>query len=55
YELIDACDLVWGKDDTITDIAKEELGPFFAGNRTARETANRIQSRVQLYVAERKG
>lgn len=52
YELIDACDIVWNRDSTVTSIVEEELGPFFAGDRTARETAEMIQNRVSIYVAE---
>lgn len=43
--------------DTTNDISKlikEELPAFFAGDRTAKETAEIIQKRVELYINERK-
>jgi hypothetical protein len=33
-------------------IVQEEAMPFLAGNRTAKETAEIIQSRASIYVAE---
>lgn len=41
-------------DDTVTAIIEEEAAAYFHGQRTARETARIIQSRVQLYVGENK-
>lgn len=42
-----------GADDTLNDIIAEELGAFYAGNSTAADTANKIQSRVSIYLGER--
>lgn len=36
----------------IMSIIQEEAAPFFAGQKTAREVADIIQSRVQIYVSE---
>ncbi len=54
-ELIENCDMVWNRDETIRAIVEEALGPFFAGDKTARETADIIQSRAQVYVSEHMG
>ena len=37
----------------IWDIIAEELAPFFAGERTAEEAANVMNSRVQIYLDEK--
>ena len=34
------------------DIIQEEAAAFFAGDKTAEETADIIQSRVEIYLAE---
>lgn len=39
-------------DDTLLNIVQEEAGPFFAGQKNAKEAASIIQSRVQIYVNE---
>jgi len=45
-----------GADDPLMiDILWDELIPFFAGQDTASNTANRIDSRVGIYLAERYG
>lgn len=51
--LIDACDLVWKADNDVLTIIEEELNPFFAGSKSAGDTARVIQSRVMIYVAEK--
>ena len=38
------------ENEEIMDIVSEETGAFFAGDKTAEETANVIQNRVQLYL-----
>ena len=52
--LINSCDTCLGRDKTVMDIITEELKPFFAGDKTAEETAEIIQNRVQTYVYEQK-
>lgn len=39
-------------DETILGIIESEAAPFFAGQKTAEETAKIIQSKVSLYIAE---
>ena len=39
-------------DDAMMDIILEEASAFFAGQKSAEEIANLIQSRVSIYVAE---
>jgi hypothetical protein len=41
-------------DSTLTGIVTEELGPFFAGQKTAADTAAVIQNRVKIYVNEQR-
>ncbi|NLH02375.1 MAG: hypothetical protein GX488_10945 [Clostridiales bacterium] len=41
-------------DETILGIIESEALPFFAGQKTAEETAKIIQSKVSLYVSEQK-
>ncbi len=38
----------------IFDIVYEESGAYFAGDKTEQEVAHIIQSRVQLYLDEKK-
>lgn len=38
---------------TVLDIVKEEAAAYFAGDKTAEETAEIIQNRVQMYLNER--
>lgn len=44
---------VYSYDTDMMDIITEECAAFFAGQKTAEETASLIQNRVSLYVAER--
>lgn len=39
-------------DQSLMEIINDEAGAFFAGEKTAEETAQIIQNRVQLYMAE---
>ena len=39
-------------DQSLMEIISDEAGAFFAGEKTAEETARLIQNRVQLYMAE---
>lgn len=39
-------------DSEIMNIISEEAAPFFAGQKTAKEAADIIQSRVQIYISE---
>lgn len=40
--------------DQIMSMVDEELDPYFAGERTAKEAAEKLHNRVQLYLDERK-
>lgn len=42
-----------GETGVIHSMIVEETGPFFAGDRTAKQVAASLQSRVQLYLDER--
>jgi ABC-type glycerol-3-phosphate transport system substrate-binding protein len=49
-----SCDLIIDRDSTVMSIIREELTPFFAGGKSAAETARIIQSREQIYVNEQR-
>ena len=51
-ELIDSVSCRSGYDDELYNILKEETEAFFAGAKTAQETADVINSRVFLYINE---
>ena len=44
--------VVFGRDETVSAIIGEEAQAYFDGQKTAQETAEVIQSRVQLYISE---
>ena len=50
--LYESCNSIYSYDEAILNIIKEEIEPFFDGQKTAEETARLIQNRVSLYVAE---
>lgn len=41
-------------DYNISNIVKEEVGAYFSGQKSAKETANVIQSRAKVYILESK-
>lgn len=45
-------DKLYYYDASISDIIAEEAAPYFAGQKTAEQAADIIQSRVQIYVNE---
>ena len=51
-DLIRTAVLSTGRDDMVTQIISEELEPFFAGDRSAEDTAEIIQKRAAIYLAE---
>ena len=51
-ELFRTASISTGRDDMVTQIIAEELEPFFAGNRSAADTAEIIQKRAAIYLAE---
>lgn len=52
--LYNSIDRVDDFDYTINAIIAEVARPFFAGDKSAEETAKLIQGRVQLYLDEQK-
>ena len=50
--LINKCDRTYTYDEQIYSIIDEEAAPFFEGQKSAKEVADIIQSRVKLYVNE---
>lgn len=51
-ELIDSIDHTSSYDENMMSIITEETGSFFAGEKSAEETASLIQNRIQLYISE---
>lgn len=43
---------IYKYDESLLNIIKEETAPYFAGQKSAKEVASIIQSRVQIYVNE---
>lgn len=43
---------VYKQDDTLLNIITEESAPYFSGQKSAKDAASIIQSRVQIYVNE---
>ena len=52
-ELLDRIEHTNLCDEEAMDIVRAEMEPFLAGERSAEETADIIQRRMSLYVAER--
>ena len=52
YELLDSAYIVSAGELTIREIIMGEAQPYFAGQRSGEETAEIIQSRAGLYIAE---
>ncbi|MEG1661688.1 MAG: extracellular solute-binding protein, partial [Clostridiales bacterium] len=52
--MVDALDSTVNYDQSMMEIIQEESAAFFAGQKTAAETAGIIQSRVKIYVNEQK-
>ena len=51
-DIIDGMDTLNDFDNQISDIIIEETASFFEGQKTAKESADIIQSRIQIYVNE---
>lgn len=51
-DVIQSCDRAASDDKQFMKIVQEEAAAFFAGQKSAQETADVIQSRVQVYVNE---
>lgn len=50
--LVNTCDRSYSYDTQLFKIVSEEAQPFFEGQKTAKEAADIIQSRVKMYVSE---
>lgn len=53
-ELINSTTRIYTYDNDLYDIIVDECSAFFAGQRSAEETAKNVQSRVSLYVNEQR-
>lgn len=51
-ELIESADTLYQYDEEMFTIIMEEAKPYFEGQKTVKEVADIIQSRVQIYVNE---
>jgi hypothetical protein len=51
-ELLQSLDYRYTADSTIIAIFGEELAPYFAGQKTADQVAEVIESRVNIYLSE---
>lgn len=51
-DLIDSSVAATNNDETILTIIQEEAQAYFEGQKSAKDVANVIQSRVQTYVSE---
>ena len=51
-DLLDAVENVSFYDEAVLSIVSQEAAAYFAGDKSAEETARLIQSRVGLYVSE---
>jgi ABC-type glycerol-3-phosphate transport system substrate-binding protein len=49
---VESVDTPYYSDDDVLNIINEELGSFYTGQKSAKDTAAIIQNRVQLYVEE---
>ena len=50
--LYNAIDSLYGYDESIYQIIEEQIGAYFAGDKSLDATASEIQNRVQLYMGE---
>lgn len=53
-DVINSVEKVYSYDNDIMNIITEECAAFFNGEKSARDTANLIQSRVRIYVNEQR-
>ena len=53
-ELIASVERTYSYDKNIMDLVMEESAGFFAGTKTAEQTASLIQDRVSIYVNEQR-
>ena len=53
-ELINTTTKAYKSDESILEIVKEEVAPFFEGQKSAEDVAKLIQSKATLYVNEQR-
>ena len=51
-ELVERADKLAIYDDSAMDIILEEAGAYFAGAQSAEQTAEHVQNRLSIYIAE---
>jgi len=52
--IVESASLISRFDEALWNIVEEELQPFFAGDRTAVDTARIMQNRIQTLLSERR-
>ena len=52
YDYISKVDKTYYYDEELSNIINEEAAAFFEGQKSAKDVANIIQNRVQLYINE---
>jgi len=52
--IVESASLLGRFDETIHEIVQEELLPFLAGDRSARDTARILQNRIQTFLSEQR-
>ena len=50
--LMENCEVMTNADDELIKIVSEEVKPYFEGQKSVKEVADVIQSRVSIYVSE---
>jgi len=54
-EIVGSASLLGRNDEMVEEMVQQELLPFFAGDRSAADTARILQNRLQTYLSERMG
>ncbi len=50
--MMSQADTMLANDTTVINMADEELDPFLKGQKSAKETAKTLQSRLSMYLSE---
>ena len=53
-EIVESASLLGRFNETVMEMVQEEILPFFAGDRTAADTARILQNRIQTYLNEQR-
>lgn len=54
-DIVESASLLGRHDEVVETMVQEEILPFFAGDRSAADTARILQNRLQTYLSERMG